>query len=340
MSNTPCISVIMAAYNAQAYLPAAVESVLGQTYPDFEFLIIDDGSRDRTNEILTSYLGDERIRLITLDTNEGLIHALNLGLVNARGRYVARMDADDISMRHRFEQQVTWLDQHADVGVLGSAAVRIDGCGRILERMVSFAGNPGTVAARLTRGVSALVHSTIMARRSILGALGGYRPQFPYAEDYDLWLRVLEVSKIALLPKPLVYYRSTVSGIRFTKVAEAAISHAYALDCYDRRQHGQAERTRAAFVSEFDSGNAVPKRLWSLTLEALLIGDIKTAATLNTEVLRQRPDYRPARMLGRLMKQPTAELASTAYRNYRRARGFIGSTRVGFALNNLRHLRS
>lgn len=337
-SGIPRVTVLMAAYNAARYVAVAVDSILDQTYRDFELLIIDDGSKDDTACVLARYVHDPRVRVITLGKNEGLIHALNLGLSEARGEYLARMDADDICLPRRLERQAKYLDQHAEVGVVGSAATRIDGDGRHIERMICFSGEPDAVAERLTRGICPILHSSVMARTNLLRSLSGYRRDFPYAEDYDLWLRVSEVAAIRILPEQLICYRSSVGGIRFTTVTEAVISHAYALDCHQRRNVGQPELERMQFIRYFDPRSEVLSALWSLTLEALLIASLDVAASLNTEVLKRERTYRPARVMARLLVPGVGGVTSRLYRTYRRARGWLGSTRVGSILSDFKHL--
>lgn len=114
----PKISVVMPAYNAEKYIGEAIESILNQTFKDFEFIIINDGSVDHTKEIIREY-NDPRIVLLENDKNRGIVLSLNKGLDAATGKYIARMDADDIALKNRFERQVEYLDEHKDIGVLG-----------------------------------------------------------------------------------------------------------------------------------------------------------------------------------------------------------------------------
>ena len=115
----PKISVVMPAYNAEKYIGEAIESILNQTFKDFEFIIINDGSVDHTKEIIREY-NDPRIVLLENDKNRGIVLSLNKGLDAATGKYIARMDADDIALKNRFERQVEYLDEHKDIGVLGT----------------------------------------------------------------------------------------------------------------------------------------------------------------------------------------------------------------------------
>jgi glycosyltransferase involved in cell wall biosynthesis len=131
----PRISVVMSVYNGEKYLRQAIESILQQTYTDFEFIIIDDGSTDSSREIIQSY-DDKRIRLVINEQNIGLTKSLNKGIRLAKGEFIARMDADDISLPQRFEKQVAYLDSHPEVGVLGTYANIIDHRGKIINNII------------------------------------------------------------------------------------------------------------------------------------------------------------------------------------------------------------
>ena len=196
----------MPVYNAEPYLAEAVESILGQTFADFEFLIINDGSTDRSGTILERYAArDRRIRL-TSRPNTGYTVALNQLLDLARGEFVARMDADDVALPQRLERQVDYLRAHRDVVCVGSAVQFIDGAGRFLRN-----GHPGmdheAIQQRALAGDCPLNHPSIMMRRAAVQAVGGYHPEFEPAEDLDLWLRLGEVGRLTNLPEVLMKYR-------------------------------------------------------------------------------------------------------------------------------------
>jgi glycosyltransferase involved in cell wall biosynthesis len=201
----PRVSVLMSVCNSEAYLREAVDSILKQTFGDFEFIIVDDGSTDASYTILESY-GDSRIVLLHNPENRGLAYSLNSGLALAKGDYVARMDADDISSPRRFERQVAYLEAHPEVGILGGGCVKIDekgGCigqrqmpqSDLQIRWVSLLGNP-------------FIHPTVMIRRSFLITMGlKYDETFETTQDYDLWTRVLNYTCGANLGEPIIQYR-------------------------------------------------------------------------------------------------------------------------------------
>lgn len=206
-SSAPRITVLMPVYNAERYLRTAIDSILGQTFSDFELLIVDDGSDDGSTAIVSSYT-DERIRLIRNECNLGLIATLNKGVQAARGQYVARMDADDISLPTRLERQMAYLERHREVSVVGSDFQRIDENDRILstERretkdfMVSF--------RMYTEAYNPFCHPAVMFRTKEIRDRGGYNPAFPSAEDGALWFQLNESGmRFATIPKVLLLYR-------------------------------------------------------------------------------------------------------------------------------------
>jgi glycosyltransferase involved in cell wall biosynthesis len=202
----PAVSVLMPVYNAEPYLAEAVESILSQTFADFEFLILNDGSTDRSGAILERYAArDPRIRMISRP-NTGYTVALNELLGLASGELVARMDADDVALPERLARQVDYLREHRNVVCVGSAVHFIDAAGRFLRD-----GHPGmdheAIQRRALAGDCPLNHPSTMMRRTAVHAVGGYHPEFEPAEDLDLWLRLGEVGQLTSLPEVLMKYR-------------------------------------------------------------------------------------------------------------------------------------
>lgn len=210
---TPRVSVLMSVFNGERFLNSSIESILGQTFTDFEFLILDDGSTDSTWAILEHYADkDARVVLVRNKHNIGLTRSLNKGLNLARGEYLARQDADDISLPNRLKLQVEFLDAHLEVGLLGTAMEIIDENGKILGNRRPPADHE-SIAAELLVKNNAVGHSTVIARRDALKELGGYDRRLPYAQDYDLWRRLSRKRKIANLPEILVRWRDTPGSI-------------------------------------------------------------------------------------------------------------------------------
>lgn len=182
----PTVSVILPTYNAAPYVQEAVESVLTQTFNDFELLVIDDGSTDGTVDTVRGF-NDERIELIHRD-GSGITGALNHGITEASGTYIARQDGDDRSAPERFEMQVEFLERNPDVGLVGTATDIIDESGRVVDRR-HVLEHP-SVDDLLEH--NHYVHGSVMMRRNAVEAVGGYDETFEYTEDYDLWLRIAD----------------------------------------------------------------------------------------------------------------------------------------------------
>lgn len=212
------ISVLMPAYNAEKHIKEAIESVLNQTFSAFEFLIIDDGSTDRTSEFVESFT-DPRIRLIRNETNRGLIYSLNLGLKEASGKYIARMDADDICLPERFERQVAFLTKNTDITVLGTAHRVL---GTNIE--VHHPKYDEEIKLQLFRK-NAFTHPTVMFRKIDLEKQQFiYREKYMFTEDYGLWTEVASKGlKLANIEDVLLLYRQHDGQISQEKRSEQLV---------------------------------------------------------------------------------------------------------------------
>lgn len=200
--SSPVVSVILPVYNAEDYVQDSIQSILEQNFTDFEIIIINDGSTDKSESKILQFT-DSRIRYIKNEVNLKLIATLNLGLELARGKYIARLDADDIALPDRFTKQVDFLERHPDYGLLGTYAKEFGFSSNNIQYATSdeairYAGiyhNP-------------FVHSSVMIRTSILRKYEfRYDVSQLHVEDYDLWLRILSVCKVSNLPECLVFYR-------------------------------------------------------------------------------------------------------------------------------------
>lgn len=200
----PKVSVVMPAYNAEKYINQAMDSILNQTYKDFEFIIINDGSTDRTREIILEY-DDPRIILVENEKNSGIVVTLNRGLEKACGEYIARMDADDISMYNRIEKQVEFLESHSDIAMVGTGICTFGE--NITSQEHIFTCDSEQLKAELLFH-SCIAHPTVMIRRSVLvEKMLHYDEQFVGREDFALWWEIAKVSKIANLSEILLNYR-------------------------------------------------------------------------------------------------------------------------------------
>jgi glycosyltransferase involved in cell wall biosynthesis len=213
-SASPTISVLMAVYNAERYLHETIDSILAQTFRDFEFLIADDGSGDRSLDILQTYAAqDSRIRVLT-GPNQGVSRTRNKLIREAKGEFVAVMDADDIAYPDRFERQINFLQAHPQVVCVGGAHDVIDEQGRFLTFLMLPQTNE-EVQQKALAGHGSICHPCAMMRRETLLKTGGYDEAYPSAHDLDLWLKLGELGELANLPHPLLKYRlhtQSVSG--------------------------------------------------------------------------------------------------------------------------------
>lgn len=218
--NDPKLSVLMSVYNGASYLGEALDSILDQSFKDFEFIVIDDGSQDNTWEVLSDYAGkDSRLVLHRNKSNLGLTKSLNKGLNLARGEYIARMDADDISLSGRLEAQVNFLDTHPEVGLVSGGSQVIDETGRLIYEKIPPLEDEAIKMELLIKN-NAIGHSTIMARTAKIREVGGYNENILYSQDYDLWLRLNVSTKFASLPVPVIKWRVQKKSISNTKRQE------------------------------------------------------------------------------------------------------------------------
>jgi len=212
------ISVLMPVYNAEKYIEAAVDSILKQTFTDFEFIIINDGSTDGTLDILEGYAKrDSRIRLISRE-NKGLVATLNEGLALAKAPLIARMDADDVSVINRLMLQKEYLDEHADILCVSGDYEVIDEKGRVVTRL-KVPVEPELISSQLLKGHSPMVHPATMFRKRAIDEVGPYSGNYLHAEDYDLWLRFDEIGKLANLPELLLRYRYSTSSVSWSNMS-------------------------------------------------------------------------------------------------------------------------
>lgn len=202
----PAVSVLLPVYNAQPYLAAAIESILAQTFSDFELLILDDGSRDRSPAIAAAYAAqDSRVSLIQRE-NRGLVPTLNQLAGLAKGDFLARMDADDIALPDRLAHQVAFLQQHSECVCVGGAFELIDPQGHAMQ-MIDLPEENASIQQKLLLGQTVINHPCALIRRSAFEQIGGYCAAMPTVEDLDLFLRLGEVGTLANLKEPVLQYR-------------------------------------------------------------------------------------------------------------------------------------
>jgi len=195
----PLVSVVMSVYNGEKYLKRAIDSILNQTFENFEFIIINDGSVDKSLEIIKSYK-DSRTVLIDQE-NKGLTKSLNIGIKKSKGKYIARQDVDDVSLPDRLKKQVDFLEKREDVVLLGCRAYEIVGKKKILSRFFKEEDLKDVV-----KKFNPFIHSSVMFRKDKFLEIGLYDESFKTSQDYDAWIRLSQIGNISMLDEPLVEY--------------------------------------------------------------------------------------------------------------------------------------
>jgi glycosyltransferase involved in cell wall biosynthesis len=213
-THLPRLSVLLPVYNAADSVARAVESILGQSFVDFELIIVDDGSTDGSGDILRLFQ-DPRVRLSTWE-NRGLAESLNEALRLARGELVARQDADDVSEPDRFRRQIDYLDLHPSVGLVGTNYVLVDEQGAEVLITNLFTHPDDLKVAQVLS--NQFCHGSVMFRRSVIAEVGAYDPDVGHVEDYDLFARMSHATGVANLPEPLYRWRRNPSGISLSNV--------------------------------------------------------------------------------------------------------------------------
>jgi GT2 family glycosyltransferase len=206
------IAVILPVRNSADYLPFALDSILSQTVPELDVLVIDDRSADDTARVAGAYQRrDSRVRVAAAE-GSGLVDALNQGIATTTARLIARMDADDIALPERLERQRDYLRAHPEVAVVGTQVRFIGEDGRPSGKTSTLPASPADVQRTLMK-FCCIRHPSVMIRRSALEKAGGYRKQLPHAEDLDLWLRIAEHGELANMEEVLLEYRQHAAQV-------------------------------------------------------------------------------------------------------------------------------
>jgi len=215
--NKPRITVLMPVYNGEKYIGEAIESILNQTFANYEFVIIDDCSTDKSKKNIQTY-HDPRINFISNNENLGLINTLNIGLALAQGEYIARMDQDDISLPQRLEKQLAFLDNHPEIGVCGTGFKTINQKGA--STAVTQFPNQSSLLNWQLHFFCPLVHPTVMMKTSLVKKVGGYNKNATYYEDYDLWVRLCSITQLTNLDDILFCLRKHKENTSQTHLSE------------------------------------------------------------------------------------------------------------------------
>lgn len=213
MNKLPLVSVVLPVYNAEKFIKEALESVLNQDYKNFEVIVIDDGSSDNSLKILQHYASvDKRVRLFSRE-NKGLAKTLNEGIMHSKGKYIARMDADDICLPNRFSKQINYLMKHPEIKLLGGGLKLIDQEGLLCGYHVPYSGYKRLKKILFNQGCC-FSHSAIMFEKKVALEFGGYNESIgKYFEDYFLWAQIANKYKVENLVDALIKYRITSESI-------------------------------------------------------------------------------------------------------------------------------
>jgi hypothetical protein len=240
--SVPSVTIGMSVFNNAPYVKTAVASILSQSFSDFEFLIVDDGSSDGSSSVLAELANrDARIRLLR-QANRGLIEALNWIIADARAPLIARMDGDDIAHRERLERQLYFLRSHPEVGVLGTNVEDIDAWGRPIGARTCYPSDHAILVRDLGCS-SPFCHSSVMMRTGLVRAAGGYRPAFRHCEDYDLWLRLSERTRFSNLPEQLLRYRRSPQQVSNRHALPQRLGSTIAWRAHQERKAGRPDPT-------------------------------------------------------------------------------------------------
>jgi glycosyltransferase involved in cell wall biosynthesis len=234
-TNNPNIEVLMPVRNGSKYIEQAITSILSDEAHILRLIVVDDGSTDDTKDIISKIDARTEIRIISQDCL-GLIQALNRGLKETRAEFVARMDADDGSIKGRLPAQLAFLEQHPNIVAVGTQAAYIDEDGRQSGTRTQYPLDPKEIRRQLFDKGCVICHPTILARREALLKCGGYHVAFKHAEDYDLWLRLTDHFEIANLPDVFLHYRRHSHQVSNGRNTQQSFSRDFALWCARERQ--------------------------------------------------------------------------------------------------------
>jgi cellulose synthase/poly-beta-1,6-N-acetylglucosamine synthase-like glycosyltransferase len=269
----------MSVFNGGSFLSQAVESILDQSFEDFEFIIVDDGSNDASASTLDVFQSrDPRIHVVH-QQNTGLVHALNRGCALARGKYIARMDADDVALPDRLASQVSFLESHPGVVLVGGAVDFINARGKVLLTARNPIADKAIKRALLDSSV--FWHPTVLFSRKAFVSLGGYR-DVPDAEDYDLWLRMSEVGELANLTQVLLRYRVHAQQVSVLRCRTQALGTLAARASAASRRRGDCDplQTMPEITASTLSAIGISDRSLQTTIARSYLSSIRNMSLL------------------------------------------------------------
>ena len=284
-SNIPTLSVIMPVYNTALYLAEAIESILNQTFTDYEFICVDDGSTDRSLSILKEYaLKDDRFHIISRP-NTGIVGALNDGLAVARGKFIARMDGDDLSTPERFTLELAFLNENPDHVAVSSQVLLIDPDGTLIGPTYQPLTHEEIDEALFKGNSSAFIHAAMIVRRDVIQAIGGYREKYKTLEDFDLFLRLIEHGHLANHPQYLYLYRQHLKNTCYTNSqSQQQLKSSVLREACQR--HGVPYNSKDIHVHSTPSSDAEIHVGWAIA--ATNAGNKKTAVKQSLIALKKK----------------------------------------------------
>jgi glycosyltransferase involved in cell wall biosynthesis len=309
----PSISVLMSSYNDEKFIDESIQSILKQDFKDFEFIIVNDGSTDNTPKIIRKYAKkDKRIVAIDNQKNIGIVKSLNKGLKIAKGRYVARMDADDVALPERLGIQYRFIEKHPEIFLVGAFLTVIDHAGV----KVGATAHPTTheKIVKCMEKRCCMSHNTIMFRND---GTTRYRTKMWYVEDYDLYLRtILEGKKLANIPLPLLKYRRNPNSVSFSKRTKQILFTEKAREFYQERK-----RSGKDSYASFDDRKILKMDMENCTEPSANLEEIKMNFALDDLAKTRSLIQRYYKNHGRLHRPALAIYLFATYLDKRLVRG-------------------
>lgn len=274
------VSVLMTAYNAVPFIESAVNSILNQTFTDFEFIIVNDGSTDGTQAFLET-LTDPRIKVFD-EPNRGTAGGSNFGLQHCRRKYVARMDADDVSLPTRLEEQYKFMESNPQVSLVGTQ-IQIIGEERLGMEVAIPLKHAQIYQALIDRN-HGMNHGSCFYRNELIQKIGGYWKIHKMFDDWDMFLRMAEQGELANLPQVLYQYRTLSNSLVGSKLKEMRDHFAYSIECARCRKIGEPSPELSDFMAELE------KRPWTTrTLENLGVYALNQYRVATAELCANKP---------------------------------------------------
>lgn len=289
----PRVSVLMRVYNAERHLSAAIESILNQSFENFELIAVDDGSTDDSKAIILSFRNrDPRVVLIEHEVNSGLVAAANSALFAAKGEFSAIMDADDISVKNRLESQIAFLEKNPDVVLVGGHGYRIDDDSDKIQPLFAVLEdaeiNLLLLREKFREGYTHLINPSVMFRTAVARKIGGYRQEFSSAEDRDFLLRIAEVGKLANLDQVVLYYRVHTGSVSVVKSSlQQEDAYRAIVEARVRRKLSPAPGSAIRWVPA--SPRSILDEYETLAVVAARNGNYRTSFKYSCRILAKKP---------------------------------------------------